>query len=204
MARAIKKRIESQKELAESYFIAGEYEKALEMYAKILSEDPKNKEAKIGVLLCDLANEREADAQALFDYFHIIKAEELENAEEITLEIIRNIDSGIEIINSMINKAIDIKSQYIEGIMYKDFKDIVKEKGGFKRAFEDLMFSTKVVFTAKDEFLEFIEELIKNGYDDMAMSYIENFGALFIGNDKVREILSKLENKTIYDHKSSN
>ena len=45
------------------------------------------------------------------------------------------------------------------------------------------MFSTKVVITNKDEFIDFVTRLTEEGFDEMALSYLDASSALF-GNDQ--------------------
>ena len=46
-------------------------------------------------------------------------------------------------------------------IPFADFMDAVR-RGGFKSVFEDIMFSTRVMIDNRDDFLEFLQNLIKN------------------------------------------
>ena len=67
---------------AENEFLQGDFEKALRSYGLILKDNPALDEAKVGVYLSDFGNESRDEAQALFDYYQIIK-EEKENAVDI-------------------------------------------------------------------------------------------------------------------------
>ena len=45
------------------------------------------------------------------------------------------------------------------------------------------MFSTKVVITDKDEFIDFVTRLSDEGFDEMALGYLDATAHLF-GNDQ--------------------
>ena len=73
--------------------------------------------------------------------------------------------------------------EYSDGIRYSDFLDLVKSRGNFKKAFEDIMFSTKVVITDKDQFIDFVTRLAEEGFDEMALNYLDATTSLF-GDDQ--------------------
>jgi len=56
-------------------------------------------------------------------------------------------------------------------------------RGSFKKTFEDIMFSTKVVITDKEEFIDFVTKLAREGFDEMALGYLDASVSLF-GNDQ--------------------
>jgi hypothetical protein len=45
------------------------------------------------------------------------------------------------------------------------------------------MFSTKVIISNKNEFIDFVTQLATNGFDEMALSYLDSSSKLF-GNDQ--------------------
>ena len=73
--------------------------------------------------------------------------------------------------------------EYGEGIRYSDFLTLVERRGSFRKTFEDIMFSTKVVITEKDEFVDFITKLSAEGFNEMALGYLDASSHLF-GNDQ--------------------
>ncbi len=63
------------------------------------------------------------------------------------------------------------------------------------KAFEDLIFSTKIIFTNKNEFYEFLNQLVENNYQDMSMEYIEYMESLkksVIYDKEIEKILQKV------------
>jgi len=73
--------------------------------------------------------------------------------------------------------------EYGDGIHYSDFLNLVENSGSFRKTFEDIMFSTRVVITNKDEFIDFVTNLSKENFDEMALKYLDASVHLF-GNDQ--------------------
>ena len=169
-------------ERAEREFLKGNYVNALRSYGLILKDYPTLDEAKIGVFLSDLGVESEEEAQALFDYYQVIKHER-ENAAEIIDEIITNLDSSKEQIQKLLLDPLKEQVEYADGISYDDFLKLVESRGSFKETFEDIMFSTKVIISNKDEFIDFVKQLSDEGFDKMALRYLDASTHLF-GNDQ--------------------
>jgi len=167
---------------AEHEFLKGDYVNALRSYGLILKDYPTLDEARIGVYLSDLGIESEEEAQALFDYYQLIKSEK-ENAVDIIDGLIENLDSSKQMIQELLVDPVEEQVEYGDGIRYSDFLDLVESRGSFKKTFEDIMFSTKVVITNKDEFIDFVTQLSNEGFDEMALGYLDASGHLF-GNDQ--------------------
>lgn len=167
---------------AEHEFLKGDYANALRSYGLILKDYPTLDEAKIGVYLSDLGVESEEEAQALFDYYQLIKTEK-ENAVDIIDGLIENLDTSKQMIQELLVDPVEEQVEYGDGIRYSDFLALVESRGSFKKTFEDIMFSTKVVITNKDEFIDFVTQLSNEGFDEMALGYLDASGHLF-GNDQ--------------------
>ena len=173
-------------ERAEYEFLRGDYSNALRSYGLILKDYPTLDEAKIGVYLSDLGIESEDEAQALFDYYQLIKSEK-ENAADIINGLIETLDGSKQNIEELLRDPVQEQIEYSDGIRYSDFLLLVESRGSFKKTFEDIMFSTKVVITNKDEFIDFVTKLSHEGFGEMALGYLDASSHLF-GNDQ--EILA--------------
>ena len=169
-------------ERAENSFLKGEYNNALRRYGLILKDYPTLDEAKIGAYLSDLGIESEEEAQALFDYYQLIKNEK-EDAVDIIDGLIENIDTSKQEIQKLLLDPMDEQIEYGNGIRYSDFLLLVEDRGSFKKTFEDIMFSTKVIISNKDEFIDFVTHLSEEGFDEMALGYLDASSQLF-GNDQ--------------------
>ncbi len=169
-------------ERAEREFLEGDYQLALQTYGLLLKDYPTLEEAKVGVYLSDLGIESDEEAQALFDYYHIIK-QERENAADIIDGLIESLSTTKMQLSELLVDPVQEQVEYSDGIRYSDFLDLVKSRGNFKKAFEDIMFSTKVVITDKDQFIDFVTRLAKEGFDEMALNYLDATTSLF-GDDQ--------------------
>jgi len=169
-------------ERAENEFLQGNFQKALCSYGLILRDHPTLDEAKVGVYLSDLGAESKDEAEALFDYYQIIK-DEKENALDIIDGLIDSLDSSKHALHELLLNPAEEQVEYGDGIRYSDFLNLVESRGSFKKTFEDIMFSTKVVITDKDEFIDFVTKLSGEGFDEMALGYLDATSHLF-GNDQ--------------------
>jgi len=167
---------------AEGEFLKGDYRNSLRSYGLILKDYPTLDEAKIGVYLSDLGIESEEEAQALFDYYQVIKSEK-ENAVDIIDDLIDSLDTSKQYIQDLLLNPIEEQVEYGDGIRYSDFLALVESRGSFREAFEDIMFSTKVIITEKDEFIDFVTQLANEGFDEMALGYLDATTSLF-GDDQ--------------------
>jgi hypothetical protein len=167
---------------AEGEFLSGEFSSALRDYGLLLKDYPTLDEAKVGVYLSDLGIESSEEAQALFDYYQAIK-DEKENAVEIIDSLIRSLDDSKDVLKELLVDPLQEQIEYSDGIRYSDFLELVEQRGSFKKTFEDIMFSTKVIISNKDEFIDFVKKLTAEGFDEMALSYLDASSSLF-GNDQ--------------------
>ncbi len=168
---------------AEEQFLKREYSNAMKIYSLILKDDPKLKDAKVGVYLSDMGLDSDEDAQALFSYYQAIK-ESSEDAEEIIDQLMQSIYSAKVVIQQEFFDVLD-EAEMEDGIRYSDFMNLVKDKGSFKEAFEDILFSTRVILHSKDEFIDFIKRLVNEGYNDMALKYLDALADNFSNDQSI-------------------
>ncbi len=178
---------------AESAFLERDYGKALFHYSIALQHDPSSEDAKVGTLLCDLADDMEAEAYALFDYYIIAKREQPDKAKELVQKLLNSIDGAMSAISTILTPAFENKIELENAISYEDFLKSVKQRGDFKKAFEDVMFSTRVIISEKKEFIDFLNKLIENDFYDMAYAYIESAINIFPNDKQVRELITKIK-----------
>jgi hypothetical protein len=178
---------------ANNYFLAGQFNEALREYSNILLLDPFSKEAYNCAILCDMAISGESGAQALFDYYAILKNQDKEQADTVISEILETMDGTLEHLATLFSdNAAQQRIEYIDGILYGEFKELVIEENDFKRIFENIMFSTKVIITEKEDFVDFLDNLITNGYSEMAMSYLEGALGVYPNDTQLRNLLRRL------------
>lgn len=184
-------------QLANDHFGKQEYEEAMFNYSLVLQENPDDQEAKTGAILTEMAMNHEEGAEALYDYYMVLQASDSEIASEVMEEIINSMDGGIEKVTSILE---NIKSEeeivFEDGISYEEFKELVADRGDFKRAFEDVMFSTKVLITSREDFIDFLENLAMHGFTEMALNYSETALQTFPNDEKIMEIFRLIGNPT--------
>ena len=176
---------------AEQQFSLGKYENALRTYGLLLKDNPTNGAAKIGAYLCDIGMESEEEAQALFDYYQIIK-DEPGDAEEVMTNLISTLDTTKGQLSELLN-PIEDRIEYEDGIRYTDFLAFVDKREDFSTAFEDVMFSTRVILKGKDEYIEFISELIKRGEFKMAEEFLDTMSSAFGKDQEIYALYHKLK-----------
>lgn len=81
---------------ANEYFLAGQYRDALRAYSLALKDHPLSKEAYNGAILSDMAISGESGAEALFDYYTILRSEDSEQADNIISEILETMDGTLD------------------------------------------------------------------------------------------------------------
>ena len=177
---------------AKDNFTRAEYKSALDKFAQVLQNDPDSKEAFNGVILSEMAMSGEEGAEALFDYYEILKEEDKEQADAIMSEILESMDGSLEKLSEIFSEPIRERLEFEEGILYSDFQKILDEGGDFVETFENIMFSTRVIITNKDDFIDFLDKLIENDFAQMALTYLENALSVYPGDKLLRKLLKKL------------
>lgn len=177
---------------ANEHFLAGRYSDALREYSLVLRENPLSREAYNGAILCDMAMSGEGGAEALFDYYTILKSEDAEQADTVISEILETMDGTLEQLAGLFNEGALQRLDYVDGILYDEFKELVVSENDFKRIFENIMFSTRVIITEKEDFVDFLDNLIDNGYKEMALSYLESALGVYPNDTQLRNLLRRL------------
>ncbi len=155
---------------AEDQFLRKDYNSALKIYGLILKDHPKLKEAEVGAYLSDMGLENEDDAQALFDYYQTIKQSNAD-ADRVINDLMQAIHATRIVIQQAFSGHTEAEME--DGIAYTDFIQTIEAERSFKNAFENIMFSTKVIIASKEDFIDFMQRLIAAGYHDMALGYLD-------------------------------
>lgn len=182
---------------ANAFFLQKKFDKALFLYSQLSSNFPENKEYEIYALFCDLASEDEIKAMSLFDYFSIIKEENLEDAIIYIEDVIDAYDGDVDKMMEMLKDLSTSTVEALDAIRYDDFKKLIDSRGSFRIAFEDIMFSTKVAIENKDDFFDFVTKLIDNDFNSTAYSYLDGFNEYFSYDKEIERLYKKLEEKNL-------
>ena len=177
---------------AKDSFSKSDYKNALDKFAAVLQSFPNSKEAYNGVILAEMALSGEGGAEALFDYYEILKEEDKEQADIIMSDILQNMDGSMEKLSEVFAQPIRDRIEFEDGILYKDFKALIDSGESFKETFENIMFSTRVIITQKEDFVDFLDNLIEHGFAEMALTYLENALSVYPSDALLRKLLKKL------------
>jgi len=179
---------------AKESFSQSKFQDAMNQFGQVLQSYPNSKEAFNGVILSEMALSGEGGAEALFDYYEVLKEEDRDSADIIMNDILQNMDDSLEKLNELFTQPLQERLEYEDGILYEDFKLLI-EGGDFKEIFENIMFSTKVIITKKEDFLSFLDNLIENDFTEMALSYLENALSIYPSDEVLGELVDKLSKK---------
>ena len=181
------------KQKAKDNFKNKQYKEAMDNYSVALKEIPLDLDSRIGVLLADLASENELEAITLFDFYESAKEKSLKNVGDIIENLLQDSSISFEVITDEINLYENAFLNAQEGIEYQDFKNLIEDRDSFKIAIEDLLFSTKIIIHKKEDFKEFVSMLMKNGYTNAALNYLESAISLYPYENFFQDTLNQLE-----------
>lgn len=182
-------------------FMTKQYKQAFEIFAHNLQLDSNNTESLIGLLLSDMAQDFEDQALGLYEYYQLLLSQEISKAKARAqiLKTIQSFDKSTNGIFALLKNLENLRADSLEGILYQDFKKLAQEN--FKKTFEDLIFSTKIIFTNKNDFYDFLNQLVENDYQDMSLEYIESLKKNIIYDKEIEKILQKVSNDNRKKHK---
>ena len=170
----------------------GEIENAFNLLSVEYCKNPKNLDAQMGVLLCDIASSDLQKALGLLEFYDILLSEEdFRNAPKRILDLIHSLDQENNRENEELSLLWTENAESLSCITYEDFKNFVFSKSTFKEAFEDFSLSTKIVFSRKEELYDFLNLLIDEGYANLSLQYAENIGENMGFDPQINQILQK-------------
>jgi tetratricopeptide (TPR) repeat protein len=185
---------------AKDSFSKAEFDVALEKCATVLQNYPNSKEAYNGVILSEMAMSGEGGAEALFDYYEILKEEDSEQADVIMADLLSNMDGALDSLGEVFAEPIRDRLEAEDGILYSDFKKLIEEGSSFRETFENIMFSTRVIIADKEDFIEFLDSLIEHGFNKMALNYLESALSVYPSDEKLRKLVAKLSKGKIIEN----
>ncbi len=189
--------INTNKALAQANesFLKSNYTHALQCFADVLYKNPTSIEAYNGAILAEMAMSGEMGAEAIFDYYLLLKKENEDEADTIISDILDSIDETYSGINALFTEPIKNRLELEDGILYEDFMKLVTKDKDFKTTFQNIMFSTKIIITKKEDFISFLNNLITYNFQEMALSYLEGALSLYANDKELRILLERLKRK---------
>ena len=174
--------LKDYKRLGIEHFYKKDYKNA-KIFFSLAYEKRKNKKLLHFISICDLALKNEKEAIAIFDFY---MANYSYDKIYIDVERILSFSEARE------NLDKNLKEDESFALSYKDFLQSEK-KLGFKKSFENIIFSSKLIISDKNDFLDFLEKLLENGYDEFILNYIEYMNLHFVGNTRFEKIAKRLK-----------
>lgn len=182
-------------------FLEKKFKLAQLYFSLALQEDPYDNELKMLVDLAYFGENMEEEALSLYDFYITTLKDKEEFNKSDLYEVMDSLEQGLHQINSL--SATHELNNFIlqeSGISFEDFIKLVELKGSFKLVFENIMFSTKVLISKKEDFIYFLNLLLDNGFKEMAVNYFESALNLFPSEPALREFAKKIEfENDLYD-----
>lgn len=194
-------RIDLMLEEAHQLFLERRYDEAIFLYSQIVSQEPTNVEYQLYPIFCDVASEDDERGQALFEYFSVQKELDLQVAIDYVKDTIEAYDGDNELMMKILHDLSVQTIESLDAIEYTDFLTLVTNRGSFREAYEDIMFSTKVAIKSKEDLVDFINQLIDNNFNTTAYNYLDGFQKVFSYDEDINELYEKLESKNIENSK---
>lgn len=172
------------KNIAIKAFHDGNYELAKVCFS-ILYEKENFKFILTLINICELAKTNKNEAHTLFE----IVLNKMKNRENID-----DLDNVIEILESNFDGlASNLMMQ--NAVSYNEFIQIVKDSGDFRNTFENIMFSSKVMITNKEDLLEFLDSLIQHGFIELGLTYLESAAQIFPDDERLHTLIKQISQR---------
>ena len=171
------------KKIGIKHFKRSKFKEAI-FYFSLAYEKTQDKNLLFLIQICSIGEKNAEEAKLLFDYF----MDKLRAGED---------DEGMDEILKILESRL-ASDEYFEeqdAISYEDFKKAVYKDGSFKKVFENIMFSTKVMISNKDDFLEFLGNLIKNDFIEMSINYLESAAVMFGGDERIDQLFKEIQKR---------
>lgn len=172
-------------------FLKQDFVNAVFCFSEARRLNPDDKEAMVFLMLVDLAKTAKEEAFLLFnDYLSKTKTNK-ELKDELIDKIIEYLEEDMYLFENMLKNRFQDEILQQNTINYDEFMASVKQRGDFRQTFEDIMFSTKVVISDKDDFINFLSLLIENNFIEISLNYLESASLMFPNEQKFQSLLAK-------------
>ena len=165
------------KQIALAHFRRKDYEGA-KLYLSLAYEKKPSKALLNLIELCEFAASAPEEGDLLFEFY-------TKHCK------VRSINREFEKILDMSENSKSLAHSDDAALSWADFLQSEREIG-FQRSFENVIFANKLVISSKNEFLDFLEKLLDNGYTETTLSYVESVAAHFAGDGRFMRLQERL------------
>ncbi len=160
----------------------GDFDGALIYLSLSYENSTGDKELILSLIeLCDSAKSAPKDAIELINIY-------LQSS--ISVRAVREVISMLDAPMAEFSARIDGE----DAISYKDFCKIEREQS-FKKAFEAIIFSTRIIISEPSELVGLVLKLLETGFTQIGLNYLEAAAPLFSGNQEVENLLNRLRDE---------
>lgn len=156
--------------------LRGDFKHAFYLFQEAFWMDTDDLDSKIGLYLADMGMDFGQEAVGIYEFYQsLLSCEPRANKTRIQRMILSLINAFDERTHNLLAAMQDSKEAVLESydaINYTDIKTLMKTKD-FKEIYSGLPFNTKLVFSKKSDFYEFLSLLVKNDYIEALLNYID-------------------------------
>ncbi|WP_181882203.1 hypothetical protein [Helicobacter aurati] len=162
---------------ASLYLSQAKFKEAFALFEQAFWLDTSDLDSKIGLYLSDVGLDFGAEAMGIYEFYQSSLAYEPRankgRIQQMILQLIKAFDNKTHYLSQTMQDSRKAMMESYDAINYNDIKEVLKTKD-FKEVYSSLCCNTKIVFTHKGDFYEFLLLLIENDYLDISLNYIDS------------------------------
>ncbi len=157
--------------------LSANFKEAFNMFENAFWLDTNDLDSKIGLYLADMGMDFGQEAVGIYEFYQSILAYERRSkkhsVQKMILSLIEAFDNKTHSLSKAVQNSKNATMESYDAINYMDIKAML-ETQDFKEVYSGLPINTKLVFSQKSDFYEFLSLLVKNDYIDALLNYIDS------------------------------
>lgn len=162
---------------ASKYLAQAKFKEAFVLFERAFWLDTSDLDSRIGLYLSDVGLDFGAEAIGIYELYQSSLACEPRSSrhqvQTMILQLIEDFDRKTHHLSRSMQEGKSTLMESYDAISYSDIRELLKVKD-FKDIYSSLCLNTRIIFTHKKDFYEFLSLLIKNDYLDISLSYIDS------------------------------
>ncbi|STQ85890.1 hypothetical protein [Helicobacter muridarum] len=159
------------------YLSQAKFKEAFALFEQAFWLDTSDLDSRIGLYLSDVGLDFGSEAMGIYEFYQSSLAYEPRSnrrrVQKMILQLISAFDNKTHHLSQTMQDSKKAMMESYDAINYSDIKEALNTKD-FKEVYSSLCFNTKIIFTHKGDFYEFLSLLIENDYLDISLSYIDS------------------------------